>query len=74
VLPTPLRGLDRKGPAREQHTTSIRRRSRGHFVEAERLVEALPLTSERGEWDHQVRLATIHPLLAIAATLLEPAS
>jgi hypothetical protein len=45
----------------------------GHFVEAERLVEALAL-SKRGEWDHQARLATIHALLAIAASLLEPAS
>ena len=46
----------------------------GHFVEAERLVEALPLLSKRGEWDHQARLATIHAPLAIAASLLDPAS
>ena len=46
----------------------------GHFVEAERLVEALPLISKRGDWDHQARLSTIHALLAIAACLLEPAS
>jgi hypothetical protein len=46
----------------------------GHFVEAERLVEALPLAGKRGEWDHQARLATIHALLAIAASLLEPGS
>jgi len=45
-----------------------------HFVEAERLVEALRLVSKRGEWDHQERLGTIHALLAIAASLLEPAS
>jgi hypothetical protein len=44
----------------------------GHFVEAERLVEALRLISKRGERDHQARLATIHALLAIAASLLEP--
>jgi hypothetical protein len=46
----------------------------GHFVEAERLLEALPLAGKRGEWDRQARLATIHALLAIAASLLEPAS
>jgi hypothetical protein len=46
----------------------------GHFVEAERLVEAVPLAGKRAEWDHQARLATIHALLAIAASLLEPAS
>jgi len=43
------------------------------FIEAERLVEALPLAGKRGEWDHRARLATIHALLAIAASLLEPA-
>jgi hypothetical protein len=46
----------------------------GHFVEAERLVEALPLAGKRDERDHQARLAAIHALLAIAASLLEPAS
>jgi hypothetical protein len=46
----------------------------GHFVEAERLIQALPLVSKRGDWDHQARLATIHALLAIAASLLEPGS
>ena len=45
-----------------------------HCVEAERLVEALPLASKRGDWEQQARLATIHALLAIAASLLEPAS
>jgi hypothetical protein len=34
----------------------------------------LPLAGKRGERDHQARLATIHTLLAIAASLLEPAS
>ena len=46
----------------------------GHFVDAQRLVGASPLVSNRGEWDHQARLATIHALSAIAASLLEPAS
>jgi hypothetical protein len=45
-----------------------------HFVESERLVEALPLISKRGEWDHQARLATVHALLPIAASPLAPAS
>jgi hypothetical protein len=43
----------------------------GHFVEAERLVESLPLAGKRDERDHQARLATIHALLAIAASLLD---
>jgi len=42
----------------------------GHFVEAERLVEALPLAGKRGDWDRQARLASIHALLAVAASLL----
>jgi hypothetical protein len=40
----------------------------------ERLLAALPLASKRGEWEQQARLATIHALLAIAASLLEPGS
>jgi hypothetical protein len=42
-----------------------------HFVEAERLVEALPLVDvKRGEWDRQARLALVHATLAIAASQL----
>jgi hypothetical protein len=41
-----------------------------HYVEAERLVEALPLATKRGEWDRQARLALVHAVLAVAAGLL----
>ena len=42
-----------------------------HFVEAERLIEALPLIDvKRGERDRQLRLAHVHATLAIAASML----
>jgi hypothetical protein len=42
-----------------------------HFVEAERLLVALPLATKRGERDHQMRLALVNSVLAIAATMLD---
>ena len=44
-----------------------------HFVEAERILAALPLATKRSERDHQVRLALVNSVLAIAATMLGPA-
>ena len=41
-----------------------------HFVEAERILAALPLAAKRGERDHQMRLALVNIVLAIAATML----
>jgi uncharacterized membrane protein YidH (DUF202 family) len=41
-----------------------------HFVEAERILVALPLATKRGERDHQMRLALVNSVLAIAATML----
>ena len=41
-----------------------------HFVEAERVLAALPLATKRGERDHQMRLALVNIVLAIAATML----
>jgi hypothetical protein len=44
-----------------------------HYVEAERILQALPLASKRGERDHKLGLALTHAVLAIAAaTLAEP--
>ena len=40
-----------------------------HFVEAERILVALPL-AKRGDRDHQMRLALVNRVLAIAATML----
>jgi hypothetical protein len=67
-------GLDRMEvrPMPTQPHSSVA--ATGHFVEAERLVESLPLAGKRDERDHQARLAMIHALLAIAASLLEPAT
>jgi len=44
-----------------------------HFVEAERILAALPLATKRSERDHQMRLALVNSVLAIAATMLGPA-
>ena len=41
-----------------------------HFVEAERVLAALPLATKRSERDHQMRLALVNIVLAIAATML----
>jgi hypothetical protein len=41
-----------------------------HFVEAERLLAALPLVTKRGERDRQLGLALVNARLATAATLL----
>jgi hypothetical protein len=41
-----------------------------HFVEAERLLAALPLVTKRGERDRQLGLALVNAVLAIAATML----
>jgi hypothetical protein len=43
-----------------------------HFVEAERILAALPLAGRRGERDHQLQLALVHAVLAIAAGMLGP--
>jgi hypothetical protein len=43
-----------------------------HFVESERILAALPLATKRGERDHQMRLALVNAVLAIAATMLAP--
>jgi hypothetical protein len=42
-----------------------------HFVEAERILAALPL-AKRGDRDHQTRLALVNSMLAIAASMLGP--
>ena len=42
-----------------------------HFVEAERILVALPL-AKRGDRDHQMRLALVNSVLAIAASMLGP--
>ena len=42
-----------------------------HFVESERILVALPLATKRGERDHQMRLALVNSVLAIAATMLD---
>jgi hypothetical protein len=44
-----------------------------HFVESERILASLPLATKRGERDHQMRLALVNAVLAIAATMLSPA-
>jgi hypothetical protein len=41
-----------------------------HFVEAERILAALPL-AKRGERDHQMQLALVNSVLAIAAGTLD---
>jgi hypothetical protein len=41
-----------------------------HFADAERLLAALPLATKRGERDHQMRLALVHAVLAIAAGII----
>jgi hypothetical protein len=41
-----------------------------HFVEAERILVALPLATKRGERDQQLQLALVNSVLAIAATML----
>ena len=43
-----------------------------HFVEAERILVALPLATKRGERDHQMQLALVNIVLAIAASMLGP--
>jgi hypothetical protein len=40
----------------------------GHFVEAERLLIAVPL-AKKGDQDRQIALALVHATLAIAASL-----
>ena len=45
-----------------------------HFVEAERILVALPLATKRGERDHQMQLALVNSVLAIAASMLGPSS
>jgi hypothetical protein len=42
-----------------------------HFVEAERILAALPLATKRSERDHQMRLALVNSVLAIAANMLD---
>ena len=41
-----------------------------HFVEAERILVALPLATKRGERDQQLQLALVNSVLAIAGSLL----
>jgi hypothetical protein len=41
----------------------------GHFVEAERLLAALPLVNRRDR-DHHLMLALVNAVIAIAATTL----
>ena len=41
-----------------------------HFVEAERILVALPLATRHGERDHQMRLALVNAVLSIAAAML----
>jgi hypothetical protein len=43
-----------------------------HFVEAERILVALPLATKRGERDHQMQLALVNSVLANAASMLGP--
>src|SRR5690242_10277470 len=43
-----------------------------HFVEAERILVALPLATKHGERDHQMQLALVNSVLAIAASMLGP--
>jgi hypothetical protein len=43
-----------------------------HFVEAERILVALPLATKRGERDQQLRLALVNAVLAIAAGVIHP--
>ena len=43
-----------------------------HFVEAERLLAALPLVDKRHR-DHHLQLALVNAVLAIGATMLGPA-
>jgi hypothetical protein len=52
-----------------QHTPNQSVAATAHFVESERLVEALPLV-KRGDRDNQLRLALVHAVLAIAAGTL----
>jgi hypothetical protein len=44
----------------------------GHFVEAERILAALPLATKRGERDQQLQLALVNAVLAIAAGVIHP--
>jgi hypothetical protein len=41
-----------------------------HFVESERILAALPLATKRGERDHQMQLALVNAVLAVAASML----
>ena len=41
-----------------------------HFVEAERILAALPLAAKRGERERQLGLALVNAVLAIAAGML----
>ena len=42
-----------------------------HFVEAERILVALPLATKRGERDRHIQIALVHATLAIAAILAD---
>ena len=41
-----------------------------HFVEAERILAALPLATKRGARDAQLRLALVNAVLSVAASML----
>jgi hypothetical protein len=51
------------------HTPNQSVAATAHFVEAERLVEALPLV-KRGDRDNHLRLALAHAVLSVAAGML----
>jgi hypothetical protein len=40
-----------------------------HFVEAERILAALPLVKRRADADRRVQVALVHAVLAVAAIL-----
>jgi hypothetical protein len=43
-----------------------------HFVEAERILVALPLVKRGAERDRHVQVALVHAVLAIAAGIIHP--
>ena len=43
-----------------------------HFVEAERILVALPLVKRCAERDRHVQVALVHAVLAIAAGIIHP--
>ena len=53
----------------QEHTPHQSLAATGHFVEAERLLAALPLVDKRHR-DHHLMLALVNAVLAIGATLL----